>query len=102
MKGIVNATARLVRAAQKAYVRKWSFLVLFAVVFIGTLATLAKLDLLPDAPVAAATPAVALAASQSGVASTSAAVATVPEMPTSIVIPKIGLSVTVADPDTTD
>jgi LPXTG-site transpeptidase (sortase) family protein len=100
MKGIIQATVRLIRAAQKAYARKWSFLVLFAVAFVASVAILAQLDFLPDAP-APVTPSVTVSADQSEVASTTAAVS-VPELPTAVVIPAINLSVTVADPDTTD
>lgn len=102
MKGIIDAIVRLIRAAQRAYARKWSFLVLFAVLFIGSIAILAKLDLLPDARAASATAAVALTTGQPEMASSSTSVANVPELPTQVVIPAINLSVTVADPDTTD
>jgi len=99
MKGIVHATVRLIRAGKRAYVRKWSFLVLFGIAFFGSVFALGQLDLLPDAPTA---PEVALTVSQFDTASTTTPLATVPELPTRVVIPAINLSVSVADPDTTD
>ena len=102
MKGIVHATVRLIRAGKRAYTRKWSFLVLFAVLLFVSVAVLAQLDLLPDAPPVSAAPAVAVTVDQLDTATTSATVASVPELPTQVVIPAINLSVTVADPDTTD
>jgi LPXTG-site transpeptidase (sortase) family protein len=102
MKGIIDITVRLIWAGKRAYARKWSFLGLFAILFIGSSIVLSNLDLLPDAPVASAAPVVALTVSQLDAATTSVAVASAPELPTQVVIPAINLSVTVADPDTTD
>ncbi|MHB1770086.1 MAG: sortase [Minisyncoccota bacterium] len=103
MRGIINLTARLIRASARAYTRKWSFLGVFAFVFLGSVSVLAQLNILPDTPQAPAASSVAFAASPLVAASTSRATSTVgAEFPTSMVIPAIQLSVTIANPDTTD
>lgn len=93
---ITKAAARGIRAGQKAMAKKWSFLAIFAVVFLLSTSVLAALDLLPDvsADVASA-PTATLTAS-------AVEAATVPELPTKIEIPSIHLSVTVSNPMTTD
>ncbi len=93
----VQAAARFVRAAQKSYARKWHFLGLFGIVFLGSVALLARLDLLPSAPVA---PQASLDAST--VAHATSPAPTEPQLPVSISIPSISLSATVADPTTTN
>ncbi|OGG92624.1 hypothetical protein A3G63_00040 [Candidatus Kaiserbacteria bacterium RIFCSPLOWO2_12_FULL_52_8] len=50
MDKIVEFTVRLVGGTRLAYARKWSFLGLFAVVFIASVFVLAVFDLLPNAP----------------------------------------------------
>ncbi len=102
MKGIANAIVRLIRAGKRAYARKWSFLGLFAVVFLGSVSVLAQSGLLPEASAGPTAPTVALTRSEAAIASTSVAVSNVPELPTKISIPAIGLSAPIANPDTTD
>lgn len=103
MKGIIDLAVRLSRASARAYTRKWSFLGVFAFVFLGSVSALAQLNILPDTPQTPATPSVAFAASPLVAASTSGATSTVgAEFPTSMVIPAIQLSVKIANPDTTD
>jgi LPXTG-site transpeptidase (sortase) family protein len=97
MKGFVTAIARLIKAANQAYARKWSFLVIFAAVLLGSTYLLAQLDLLPEAPKASVTPVVTFSANT---AATSTPVVALSELPTKIEIPTIGLSATIADPDT--
>ncbi|MFM2330931.1 MAG: hypothetical protein RLZZ26_438 [Candidatus Parcubacteria bacterium] len=99
MKGFVTTIARLIQAAQRAYARKWSFLVIFAAVLIGSTIVLAQLDLLPDAPKAPVTPIVTLTAST---ATTSAPVVATPELPTKIEVAAIGLSTIITNPETTN
>lgn len=94
MKGFTAGVARLLRAGRRAYERKWSFLGVFAVVFTASIVGLAQHDLLPNAPRTVAVPAVSLA--------TSAVVGTSVEEPVKIDIPKIALSVTIANPVTTN
>ncbi len=99
MSQIIDMTARLVLAGMRAYARKWSFLGVFALVFLGSVAVLGKLDLLPEAaPVKA--DAVALVSSVT-VAGTSTPAVTAPELPTKIDIPAINLTATIANPTTT-
>ncbi len=100
MGGITDFIVQLFGACARAYERKWSFLGVFAFVFLGSLSLLAQLNLLPDAPPA---PSATLAASPLIAASSHMATSTtVAEFPTSMVIPALGLSVTIANPDTTD
>ncbi len=101
MKGIIDAIVRLIRAGKRAYTRKWSFLGLFALAFLGSVFVLAYLDLLPAVAPALAVPAVSLAASQSDAANATST-PVISEFPTKITIPAIGLSATVANPETTD
>jgi len=96
MKGLITITARLIQAGQRAYIKKWSFLCLFLLVFIGSTAVLASMDLLPStkSDLVLGVPSVAAA-----IANTPAA--TVPELPTKIEIAVINLSATIANPMTT-
>jgi len=99
---LVTQTVRLVRAAHKAYERKWAFLGVFAAAFLCSFVLLDSAGLVPDPDpvVADATPVVTVAASP-----LAAAVANAPaagELPVKIEIPSIKLSASVSDPDTTD
>lgn len=103
MTWLVEFTVRLIRAAKRAYARKWSFLGIFAVAFLGSVAVLARLDLLPDAPPAPEATTVTLAASSFAAADASMIASTTePEFPTSVVIPAIKLRVNISNPDTTN
>ncbi len=107
MEALVHMTARLVRAVQKAYGRKWSFLVLTLLAFTVSVYVLAAFDLLPDAPKtpsADAAPAVSLARSPSiaPAAVTAASPVAHSEAPVEVVIPSISLTAPVANPTTTD
>jgi len=100
MEWLVHTAARLVRAAQTALTKKWSFFGVFCIVFFGSVALLARLDFLPQTPPA---PAVTLSASPLVASSSPAAPAPAgAESPVSVSIPSISLSATVADPTTTD
>ncbi len=95
---VITQTARLIRAIQRAYLKKWSFLAAFLLVLFVTYAGLVSVDFVPD-PIVAKTdiakevPAVTLAA---------AAINSQPELPSSIEIPSINLKATIANPDTTN
>ena len=93
MERCVASAVRLIRAGQKAYARKWSFLGVFIVLFFASALALGRLDLLPEAP-PAGTPAVSAA-------SDTAAPVTL-ELPITITIPAIGLSARVTNPTSTD
>lgn len=97
MRRIIEATARLVQAAKRAYARKWIFLGLFAVAFFGSVSILASLDLLPEAPQQA--PAMVAAPDSAGARTAASMVA---EAPAKIEIPKLGLSARIVNPTTTD
>lgn len=100
MEEFIQTSARLVRAALKAYARKWSFLGLSVSVFFVSVVLLSGLDLLPDAPVP---PTVTLSASPLVAASIAAPVpVTSAELPVKVEIPAISLSATIANPDTTN
>jgi len=106
MNGIVRITATGIRAACLAYGRKWSFLVTFSLVFVGSVSMLARLDLLPDYPPVSAdqapSPVVTLATSAPRQADVSSAPVTKPESPGKIEIPTLRLSATIANPTATD
>jgi len=99
MKGIIDVTVRLIRAGRRAYARKWSFCWLFAAIFLGSVAVLARLDLLPEAP---DIPIVALIANQPDAMAASALAPIVSELPTTIEIPDISLAAVIVNPTTTD
>ncbi len=95
MGAIINIIVRLIRAGQRAYARKWSFSLLFLLVFFVSVAILAELDLLPEAKALQASPLVALASTEAP-----APIDKI-ELPTKIAIPTIGLSASVVNPTTT-
>lgn len=97
MKEIIDIAVRIIRAGQRSYARKWYFLGTFALVFVASVAVLGQLDLLPSVPaVEVAVPTVSV---NTIVVSTPTPVA---ELPMKIEIPTIGLSVSIANPTTTD
>jgi LPXTG-site transpeptidase (sortase) family protein len=100
MEGLIHAVAQLIRAANRAYARKWSFLVLSVFVFLLSVYLLAALDLLPDP--AAPAPTVSLSSSPLVAAGAEAPAIPASEAPVKIEIPSISLSATIANPTTTD
>ena len=96
----MHIAARLVRAAQDAYARKWSFLALSLCALVLSAYVLGLLGLLPDPPAQSAPVTVAttspLAAAASGVSPG------VAEDPVKLEIPAIGLTTTIANPTTTN
>jgi len=108
MRGFINFIVQLIRAGQRVYTQKWSFLVLFAVVFIGNVTILNQLDLLPTivTRAEASTPYFAEATNGTPVVIVSTnlnkGTLTIPELPTKIEIKAIELSTIVANPTTTD
>lgn len=90
----VQTVVGVARAGQTAYTKKWSFLAVFAFIFILTTSAAASLDVLPNPP--ASTPAAVAEAVTPVVAVAS------PELPTKIQIPSINLSVSVSNPTSTD
>lgn len=97
---MVSFMAWLATASAQAYARKWSFLGLFAVVFVASVLVLARLDLLPETK-SVAEPPVTLAAKTSAKTPNKGSVLA-PELPTKIDIPTIGLSVTIENTTSTD
>ncbi len=91
MRGIIHVTVRLIKAARRAYTRKWSFLWLFAVAFFGSVVLLGQLDVLPEKPPVVIAP----------TANQSTSSPAVPGLPTKIEILNINLSATIANPTTT-
>ncbi|MDO8741999.1 MAG: sortase [bacterium] len=96
---MINFVAWLVTASAQAYARKWSFLGVFAAVFLGSVIILAKYDLLPEMSPVASAPSVTLSSNPSSVRSSKPAA---PEFPTKMEISKIGLAVTIENPSTTN
>lgn len=97
MNGLIAFVTELVVAIRHAYKRKWSFLGLFAVAFLTSVALLAQADLLPDAPKSAAAIAAVASATTTPVAQVAVA-----ELPAKIEIPDIKLSATISNPTSTD
>lgn len=95
----INFAVGLIRACERVYTRKWSFLGLSVLVFLGSVSTLGRLDLLPtatakvEAKVEANTPIVV---------NTNIVSQAVSELPTKIEIKAISLSATIANPVATD
>ncbi|HQU08308.1 MAG: hypothetical protein B7X04_04400 [Parcubacteria group bacterium 21-54-25] len=108
MNWTVALAARLVRASQRARKRKGIFLGLSLAVFLFSLAFLARLDLLPDAPPpAAASEASKVTLETSPLVSGTTTPVTSPlvpavELPITVEIPTINLSTTVLNPNTTN
>lgn len=95
MNKIIDTTARLVEACRLAYNRKWSFLWLFAVAFLGSVSILAQLDLLPEIQTK-----VVLKTSPIVAENTNILKPTAIESPVKIEITKINLSTNVVNPTT--
>ena len=103
MAGYIATIVRFWQTARRISSRKWSFLGIFAFIFLGNVLLLRQLDLLPDVPSTKATavvPTISLAATVQS--ATSTPVAAVIEEPVKIEIPTIGLNATIANPTTTD
>lgn len=105
---LVNYTVAFIRALERAYHKKWSFLGAFLVVFFLSFLVLAIFDIVPD-PIKAksADSAVALVSQlqnplSADVGSASVASATIGELPVKVSIPSINLSVSVTNPTTTN
>lgn len=96
MRGIIGVMTQIIRAGQLAYAKKWSFLGLFVVVFLGTTIALGKLDLLPEVSSAATT------VNKSGTINTEVQQQMITELPTRIEIAKIKLGAAISNPTTTD
>ena len=95
MNDFIPIAARMVRGARNAYDVKWIFLGVFVLTFFTSALALAQLDLLPSVSV---TEGASVLASQTP----SAPVTPVAELPEKIEIPKINLTATITNPDTTD
>lgn len=93
----VKTAARLARASQAAYTKKWSFLAAFACMLFLTVWLAASFDVLPNPPAKKV-----VAIDPANLTSLSAVAATAPELPTKLEIPAIGLSQNVSNPETTD
>ncbi len=104
MNGIIHTAARLVLAAQKAGTRKWAFLALSLCTFFMSVTVLAAADLLPEVKTVEAqdvTLASSLVAPPSASLSGTSTITNVSEVPVKIEIPKISLSVSIANPTST-
>ena len=97
MNSIAHMIVRLVRVAHKAWGRRISFLVCVSVFFLGSVAVLARLDLLPE-PVSVTPASATNAVSGKHVRETISA----PEEPVRIVFPTLKKNVEVANPTSTD
>ncbi len=91
MRRFIDFAVRLIRAGERAYERKWSFLSLFAVVFLVSVIVLGTSDLLPEVSYA----------NKSKTTNTVTQPQIAAELPTRIEIPKINLSAAVVNPTIT-
>ena len=91
MRRFIDFAVRLIRAGERAYARKWSFLGIFAVVFLVSVIVLGKSDLLPEVS----------SANKSKTTSAVIQPQEAAELPTKIEIPKINLSAVVVNPTIT-
>lgn len=95
---IVATAAGLVRGTRLVYAKKWSFLGVFATIFVASVFVLAQLDLLPNALSVKSD-----LANSVVVTSTTTPVTTMRvEEPVRINIPSLGLTATIANPTSTD
>lgn len=93
-------TAAFIKGFQKAYSKKWSFLVAFLAVFFMSFSVLVSFDVVPEAPKVAETPTVSLAASP--LVATGVTPKGQGDLPVRIEIPSVGVKATVANPSSTD
>lgn len=96
---VVHTVVRSVRTAKRIYKRKWSFLVLAALIFAGLTYLLARLDLLPQTPAPTVQSAPEVSLSSQTVPTPPVEQ---PELPVKVTIPAISLSAPINNPDTTD
>jgi LPXTG-site transpeptidase (sortase) family protein len=98
MKWIVSITVRLVRAGQRAYTKKWSFLAVFSLILLVTVVTLWQLNLLPETKTTGTAAPVAVANSLPQASTTPDIQLSVSELPVKISIPAISLEATISNP----
>ena len=94
MSVLVQRVTGLVKVFARMYARKWYFLAVFLLVFALNVSMLARLDLLPNAPIVAPV--------SITLAETATPAPAVAELPVKIEIPSINLTASVANPDTTN
>ncbi len=97
----IQLIVRLIQAGQRIYGRKLSFLALFVIVFFGSTATLAKLDLLPEASNAKVVSADARSVNRPDTAEADEPRQIIVETPLKIEIAKINLSTIITNPTST-
>lgn len=95
MERFIDFTARLIQAVRRVYTRKWSFLAVFALVFLGIVAILVELDLLPQTSSAPEAMTVSMNANKP------LPIDTV-ELPMKIEIPTLGSSANIVNPTSLD
>jgi LPXTG-site transpeptidase (sortase) family protein len=93
---LAKPAARLVQATQKAYMRKWGFLLVFLSVFFMSFSLLVALDWVPEAPKPESRELVASPLVAAGLS-----VPAEGQLPSQIDIPSIGLSATIENPTST-
>ncbi len=99
MQKATTAIARIIRALYMIYARKWSFLAVFSVLFFSALISLARYDLLPEKVVVTE---VVPTAKASPLVENSDVVRRKGAFPVSLAVPSRNISVTVANPTSTD
>src|SRR3989338_8035208 len=100
MERFIHLTVRLIRAGKRVATKKGTFFGVFVLAFLGNVYVLGQLDLLPEAPTAPES--TALASTNEIIVTSTPAVAEVVELPTRIEIVKINLAVDISNPTTTN
>lgn len=96
----IQTTVGFIKAVQKAYTKKWSFLVAFLAVFFMSFSVLVSFDVVPEMPVERDAPAVSLVASP--LVATGVTPVGEGKLPVRIEIPSIGVKASVANPTATN
>ncbi|MES2668162.1 MAG: sortase [Patescibacteria group bacterium] len=97
----INQTVKVVRAFMRAYSKKWSFLAAFLAVFFVSFSALATLDLVPE-PVSEEPALVAESVTVPASSLAASVAAAQPEQALRVEIPKVGINVTIKNPESTD
>ncbi|MBU6214398.1 sortase [Patescibacteria group bacterium] len=97
MQWCIDAIVRLIQAFKRISTKKWSFVGFSALIFLGSIAALARFDLLPEALPSEPTVTLSQTVAAPGIDLPAAI-----ELPTKIEIPSINLSAPINNPTTTD
>ena len=98
----VSLAVRGIRAAGRAYGRKWSFLAMFLLVFLVSFSALASFDIVPEPRQEDAIASSEVSSTSSSRALVASVAAAQPDAPVRVKIPAVGIDVAIRNPQTTD